>query len=56
VKKDEACEQHREWTAAALPLVVIRPVRPVLIWRAVVRRVAAARKQSDQEENGADDA
>ena len=37
VQKHEACEQHRERTDAALPLVVIRPVRPGLIRCAVVR-------------------
>ena len=56
VQKHEACEQHRERTDAALPLVVIRPVRPGLIRRAVVGRVPTAREPADEKENREDNA
>ena len=56
VQEHEAREQHRERTNTAPPLVVLRPVRPVLIGRPVVGRVAAAREPPDQKENGEDDA
>jgi hypothetical protein len=51
VQKHEGCEQHRERTDTALPLVVIRPVRPGLIRSAVVRCVPTARKPPDEKEN-----
>ena len=44
VQKDEACEQHRERTDPALPLVVMRPVRPLLIYRGVVVLPPARRR------------
>ena len=54
VQKHEACEQHRERTDAALPLVVIRPVRPGLIGCAVVGRVPTAREPPDEKEHRED--
>ncbi len=56
VQEHEAREEHRERADAALPLIVVRPVRPVLIRRAIVGRVAAAHEPSDQEEKGKEDA
>jgi hypothetical protein len=55
VQEHEAGEQHRERSDAALPLVVVRPVRPGLIGRAVVRRIATAREPADAEEHGEQD-
>ena len=56
VQKDEACEQHCECTDAALPLVVIRPVRPRLIRRTVVGRIATTGKPADQKQHREGDA
>ena len=56
VQKDEACEQHRERTDAALPLVVIRPVRPRLIRRAVIGRIATTGEPADQKQHREGDA
>src|SRR5207244_1196672 len=50
VQEDEACEQHRESADAALRLVVMRPVRPLLICGGVVGRVAAACQPADDKE------
>ena len=52
----EACEQDQESTDPAFPLVVVRPGRPVLIRRRVVRRVATAEEPGENEEHRERDA
>jgi hypothetical protein len=56
MQEHEPCEQHRERADATLPLVVIRPPRPLLVRRRVVKRVAAAREPSNEKEHRKHDA
>jgi hypothetical protein len=52
VQEDEACEQHQESTDATIPLVVARPLRPILIWGAVVGCDATRCEPAHDEQGG----
>ena len=56
VQEHEAREQHCERADAALPLILVCPVRPRLIRCAVVGRIATACEPPDQKEHREHDA